>query len=256
MREDTRTRQLREASNPFFSDRKLRLGTFSTNLSGGSRSRASTACWKRIGETLTLAQLADAMQFEALVPVGRWKGFAASPTSTERSSNPFPGRLESARPPDIRGCSRPRTSRPFIRSWPRNRPPRSITSPVDVSASTSSPAGISRRSKCLASRRWSTTPATTARWNGSTSSSGFGRPRRNSTTRPILQGGQGLVHAQADPAALPGGDERRRVGAGTSLCGEVLRRGVPQSRLERCRLHPQADRGLQGSGAQGIRPRI
>ena len=35
MREDTRTRQLREASNPFFSDRKLRLGTFSTNLSGG-----------------------------------------------------------------------------------------------------------------------------------------------------------------------------------------------------------------------------
>jgi len=35
MREDARTRQLREASNPLFSDRKLRLGTFSTNLSGG-----------------------------------------------------------------------------------------------------------------------------------------------------------------------------------------------------------------------------
>lgn len=76
MREDTRTRQLREASNPLFSDRKLRLGTFSTNLSGGcaisSIDGVLEADWT---STLTLAQLADEMQFEALVPVGRWKGF-------------------------------------------------------------------------------------------------------------------------------------------------------------------------------------
>jgi FMNH2-dependent dimethyl sulfone monooxygenase len=76
MREDARTRQLREASNPLFSDRKLRLGTFSTNLSGGcaisSIDGVLEADWT---STLTLAQLADEMQFEALVPVGRWKGF-------------------------------------------------------------------------------------------------------------------------------------------------------------------------------------
>lgn len=76
MREDARTRQLREASNPLFSDRKLRLGTFSSNLSGGcaisSIDGVLEADWT---STLTLAQLADEMQFEALVPVGRWKGF-------------------------------------------------------------------------------------------------------------------------------------------------------------------------------------
>jgi dimethylsulfone monooxygenase len=31
----SRAEQLREASNPLFSDRKLKLGTFSSNLSGG-----------------------------------------------------------------------------------------------------------------------------------------------------------------------------------------------------------------------------
>ena len=70
MREDARTRQLREASNPLFSDRKLRLGTFSSNLSGGcaisSIDGVLEADWT---STLTLAQLADEMQFEALVPV-------------------------------------------------------------------------------------------------------------------------------------------------------------------------------------------
>ena len=73
---ETRIRQLREKSNPLFGDRKLKLGTFSTNLSGGCAistiDGALEATWDN---TLELARLADAMQFEALVPVGRWKGF-------------------------------------------------------------------------------------------------------------------------------------------------------------------------------------
>ena len=222
-----------------------------------ARSRASTACWKRIGRARSRSRSSPTRCNSR-----RWcrsaagRVSAASPTSTERASNPFPGRRELARPPDIRGCSRPRTFRPFIRSWPRNRPPRSITSPVDASASTSSPAGISRRSKCSASRRWSTTPAMTARWNGSTSSSDFGPPQEEfdyegrfykvakgwCMPKPIQQPYPVVMNA--------GGSER-----GTPLRGEILRRRVPQSRLERCRLHPQADRGLQGTGAPGIRPR-
>lgn len=71
-----RIRQLREASNPLFNDRRLRLGTFSTNLSGGcaisSIDGALEATWDN---TLELARMADEMEFEALVPVGRWKGF-------------------------------------------------------------------------------------------------------------------------------------------------------------------------------------
>ena len=64
------------ATNPLFNDRKLKMGTFCTNLSYGCA--ASTiegtlrATWP---ETVALAELADKMEFEALVPVGRWLGF-------------------------------------------------------------------------------------------------------------------------------------------------------------------------------------
>ena len=67
---------LRAVNHPLFNDRKLKLGTFSTNLSGGCAistiDGVLQADWP---STLSLAQMADAMEFEALVPVGRWKGF-------------------------------------------------------------------------------------------------------------------------------------------------------------------------------------
>src|SRR5262245_21590528 len=54
----------------------MKLGTFCTNCSGGTV--ASTAegtlevTWPR---TKALAQVSDRAGFEAIVPVGRWKGF-------------------------------------------------------------------------------------------------------------------------------------------------------------------------------------
>jgi len=66
----------RRAINPIFNDRKLKLGTFQTNLDYGclmsdveGRLKIS---WPN---TVTLAKLADEMEFEALVPVARWRGF-------------------------------------------------------------------------------------------------------------------------------------------------------------------------------------
>ena len=68
--------ELRRATNPLFNDRKLKLGTFCTNLSGGcaitTMPGTLDVTWPN---TLRLAQIADEMEFEALVPVGRWKGF-------------------------------------------------------------------------------------------------------------------------------------------------------------------------------------
>ena len=67
------------ATNPIFSDRKLKLGTFCTNLKHGCA--ASTiegtleASWPA---TVALAELADRMEYEALVPVGRWRGFGGT----------------------------------------------------------------------------------------------------------------------------------------------------------------------------------
>jgi alkanesulfonate monooxygenase SsuD/methylene tetrahydromethanopterin reductase-like flavin-dependent oxidoreductase (luciferase family) len=76
---DKRADQLRDASNPLFGSARLKLGTFCTNLSGGctmsSIDGLLAADWP---STVTLAQIAEEMDFEALVPVGRWKGFGGA----------------------------------------------------------------------------------------------------------------------------------------------------------------------------------
>ncbi|NML32949.1 LLM class flavin-dependent oxidoreductase [Paraburkholderia antibiotica] len=74
---EERLEALRNSNNPIFSStRKLKLGTFSTNLSGGGTMSSMTGLLKAEWPiTLELARLADDMEFEAIVPVGRWKGF-------------------------------------------------------------------------------------------------------------------------------------------------------------------------------------
>jgi alkanesulfonate monooxygenase SsuD/methylene tetrahydromethanopterin reductase-like flavin-dependent oxidoreductase (luciferase family) len=66
----------RLSTNPAFSDRKLKLGTFQTNLDSGCVMSGVAGrldiSWPN---TLALAQLADEMEFEAIVPVARWRGF-------------------------------------------------------------------------------------------------------------------------------------------------------------------------------------
>jgi dimethylsulfone monooxygenase len=65
------------SNNPLFtSTSRLKIGTFSTNLTcGGTMSIADGMLEVDWGTTLDLAMLADEMGFEAIVPVGRWKGF-------------------------------------------------------------------------------------------------------------------------------------------------------------------------------------
>ena len=66
----------RRSSNPAFNGRKLKLGTFQTNLDYGCL-MADVEGRLQISwpNTLALAKLADAMEFEALLPVARWRGF-------------------------------------------------------------------------------------------------------------------------------------------------------------------------------------
>jgi dimethylsulfone monooxygenase len=78
---DARSRadELRAASNPLFNDRKLKLGTFCSNLSGGATmSSIDGTLQVKWESTAALARMADEMGFEAVVPVGRWKGFGGS----------------------------------------------------------------------------------------------------------------------------------------------------------------------------------
>jgi alkanesulfonate monooxygenase SsuD/methylene tetrahydromethanopterin reductase-like flavin-dependent oxidoreductase (luciferase family) len=63
-------------TNPAFSTRRLKLGTFQTNLDSGcvmsDLAGRIDITWPN---TVTLAKLADEMEFEALVPVARWQGW-------------------------------------------------------------------------------------------------------------------------------------------------------------------------------------
>ena len=68
--------QDRHKTNPAFSTRRLKLGTFQTNLDSGcvmsDLDGRLDITWPN---TVALAKLADEMEFEAMVPVARWQGW-------------------------------------------------------------------------------------------------------------------------------------------------------------------------------------
>ena len=73
-------------TNPAFGSRRLKLGTFCTNVSGGAcmstMDGVLRATWADVTAT---ARLADEMQFEAIVPLGRWQGFGGVTRHNEES---------------------------------------------------------------------------------------------------------------------------------------------------------------------------
>jgi FMNH2-dependent dimethyl sulfone monooxygenase len=118
--------QNRLDTNPALGSRKLKLGTFQTNLDSGCVMSGLDGrldiTWPN---TVALAQLADEMEFEAIVPVARWRGFGGA-------NNPQgPG---------------------FIRSSPPSNAPSSTTSPTAASCSTSFAAGTDRKWTCSTCR--------------------------------------------------------------------------------------------------------
>ena len=109
--------QLREASNPLFSKRKLKLGTFSSNLSGGCAiSKIDGVLKADWPSTMALARMGDEMEFEALVPVGRWKGFGGATNFNGEGFECFTwaAGIGAARQ-EARAFSPPRTCRRCIR---------------------------------------------------------------------------------------------------------------------------------------------
>src|SRR5262245_54746186 len=72
-------RRDRRETNPALGRRRLKLGTFQTNLDSGCvmsdlEGRLAIS-WPT---TLALARLAEEMEFEALVPVARWRGYGGA----------------------------------------------------------------------------------------------------------------------------------------------------------------------------------
>ncbi|MEW6453937.1 MAG: LLM class flavin-dependent oxidoreductase [Pseudomonadota bacterium] len=66
----------RNQVNPFYNGRKLKLGTFSTNLHYGAACTTIDGTLKADWPSIkALSKLQDEMEFEAIVPVARWRGF-------------------------------------------------------------------------------------------------------------------------------------------------------------------------------------
>ena len=79
MASKTSTSMDRTKTNPAFSSRRLKLGTFQTNLDSGcvmsDLDGRFEITWPN---TVQLAKYADEMEFEAIVPVARWRGFGGA----------------------------------------------------------------------------------------------------------------------------------------------------------------------------------
>jgi len=73
-------------TNPLFGDRKLKLGTFCSNVSSGATMSSMDGVldltW---ANTARLTQLADEMSFEAVVPIGRWRGMGGDTDANAES---------------------------------------------------------------------------------------------------------------------------------------------------------------------------
>lgn len=76
---ETKPVEARELTNPLLNDQKMKLGLFGTNCSYGLIMSNAPSSYEVTWEhTKEIAKRAEALGFEALVPVARWKGFGGS----------------------------------------------------------------------------------------------------------------------------------------------------------------------------------
>jgi len=75
----TELMEYRRTHIPVFNDNKMKLGIFGQNCSNGCTiSHAETTFEPTYEHSVAISQKADALGFELLVPVGRWRGFGGS----------------------------------------------------------------------------------------------------------------------------------------------------------------------------------
>lgn len=75
----TELAEYRRKHVPVFNDNKMKLGIFGMNCSNGCTiTHAETTFEPTYKHNLAIAQKADDLGFELLVPVGRWKGFGGT----------------------------------------------------------------------------------------------------------------------------------------------------------------------------------
>ena len=72
--------------NPLYNDNRMKIGVMAFNCSHGSTVTTVDEAWSmNWADNVSLAQMADAAGFEALLPVGRWKGYGGSTNFNNRT---------------------------------------------------------------------------------------------------------------------------------------------------------------------------
>ena len=72
--------------NPLYNDNRMKIGVMAFNCSHGSTVTTADGAWPMTWEdNKALAQMADAAGFEALLPVGRWKGYGGETNFNNRT---------------------------------------------------------------------------------------------------------------------------------------------------------------------------
>lgn len=83
--EERRLEQL-SRTNPLFGSRKLKLGTFCSNVSSGATMSSMEGVLELTWQnTARITELADQMNFEAVVPIGRWRGMGGDTDANAES---------------------------------------------------------------------------------------------------------------------------------------------------------------------------
>jgi len=76
--------------NPLFNNNRMKLGVMAFNCSRGSTVTTDGDAWEMTWpDNVRLAQMADAAGFEALLPVGRWKGYGGETNFNHRTFESF-----------------------------------------------------------------------------------------------------------------------------------------------------------------------
>src|SRR2546426_3521980 len=171
-----------ERNPTMFGGNRFKLAVFGSNCSSGRAATTVPERWQNTFEdNIRLAQLADAAGIEAMVPIGRWKGYGGATDfegSTFETITWACGLLAATQRLTVFGTV-------HVPLFPPVLAAKQI---VAASASTLSVAGTKRSSTCLGSRRTHMTTATLAARNGSRSSSVSGQRRRRSITPAATTG--------------------------------------------------------------------
>ena len=223
-RQDTTRSVARSDQSRCSNHRKLKLGTFCSNLSGGcaisSIEGVLEATWP---DTLALARMGDQMEFEALVPVGRWKGFGGvtnfngqgfelfSWASAIGASTRYPGIFATSHVPTIHPVMAAKQAATIDHVTGGRFNLNVVTGWYKPEIEMFGEEQLEHDTRYDRAIEWL-----------EDHQAALDQRRRVRLRRQVLQDQEGMAAAEADPETLPGGDECRRLGQGTPLRRQVL----------------------------------